>query len=91
MKYVYNIPFQNVDKIINKYSIFQKINWDTIKGLFRIYSRWCSIKKFKKLAWKDDLKFVKKVLIKYWLHNAKNIEMLDDRNEQKYWVVNEII
>ena len=91
MKYVYNIPFQNVDKIINKYSICQKNNGIIIKGLFRIYSRWYSIKKLKKLVWKDDFKFVKKVLIKYWLHDAKNIEMLDDRNEQKYWVVNEII
>ena len=69
----------------------KKINWKTIKGLFRIYLRWYSIKKLKKLAWKDDFKFVQKVLIKYWLHKAKNIEMLDDRNEQKYWVVNEII
>ena len=39
MKYVYNIPFQNVDKIINKYSICQKNNGIIIKGLFRIYSR----------------------------------------------------
>ena len=83
--------FKMLIKLLINTVFVKKINWKTIKGLFRIYSRWYSIKKLKKLIWKDDFKFVKKVLIKYWLHKAKNIEMLDDRNEQKYWVVNEII